>query len=505
MRIWQKLTLGLAVIIALLAVNGYSAVRTMDGTDASVHRMMDHDHEAVLSVEHMITALFDMNLQESYYLTFGEPTYLEAYNRSKADYELWGERAGAVTLTPEERALLVEIGASFTTYDGLHRQIVALYDSGDPAGANNLSIGPSNDEFYRTYNDLLLIEDLSSRSLETTYKDVEDTMAEGAMLQRFLGSISLVIAVVFGVVLSGSVGSSISTLSRGAKRVGGGELGHQIEVYSNDELGELSRSFNDMSVGLMDREGELRRANERISEANERLKRLDTMKTFLLGNISHELRTPLASIKGHIEVVLDEQVGRINEEQRESLTFANMDADHLDRLIEDLLLVSSIEFGVLRLHMDRTPLGEAIDWSLERMARDLRQKAIEMEVRVPASLPALRADKDRLVQVLSNVFRNAINFSPPGTRITVEARAIDGVVETRVTDQGIGVPKESLELIFDRFYQVDQGTKRRVGGAGLGLFICRGIIEAHGGRIWAESEPGKGTTIVFQLPVWEEA
>jgi len=109
------------------------------------------------------------------------------------------------------------------------------------------------------------------------------------------------------------------------------------------------------------------------------------------------------------------------------------------------------------------------------------------------------------VQVLSNILRNAINFSPRESRITIEALRSGGVVETRVSDQGIGVPPDSLERIFDRFYQVDQSATRRVGGVGLGLYICKGIVEAHGGRIWAESEGGKGTTIVFQMPIGEEA
>jgi signal transduction histidine kinase len=228
------------------------------------------------------------------------------------------------------------------------------------------------------------------------------------------------------------------------------------------------------------------------------------MKSLLLGNVSHELRTPLASIKGHVEVVLDEQVGPVNERQREALAFADRDADHLDRLIEELLVVSSIEFGNLRLQRTRVDLREAIDWCVERMGKELQQKVIGVDIDTPPDLPRMMADRDRIVQVLSNILRNAINYSPRDSRIAIAARRTDGVVETRVTDQGIGVPADSLERIFDRFYQVDPSTTRKVGGVGLGLYICKGIVEAHGGRIWAESAEGKGTTIVFQLPIGEE-
>jgi signal transduction histidine kinase len=504
MRIWQKLTVGLTVIIALMAINGWGAVRIMDETEKSVETMMDDDYSAVLASEHMITALFDMNLQESYYLAFGEPVYLENYNRSRADYMGWNSTAGAVVLTAEERALLHNLSASFTAYDGLHLQVVGLYDAGDASGANNLSLGASNDEFYRTYDSLLGLEALNTESLDATYAEVEDSMREGTLLQRFLSSVLLVIAVVFGAIVSGSIASSVGALTRGAERLGDGELGHQVEVQTGDELGELSSSFNSMSLRLKDRESELRRVNAQLTDANERLKRLDAMKSLLLGNVSHELRTPLASIKGHVELVLDEQVGPVNERQREALDFADRDADHLNRLIEELLVVSSIEFGSLRLQRARVDLREAIDWCVERMGKELRQKAIGVEVRTPPGLPELHADRDRLVQVLSNILRNAINFSPQDSRITVEARRSGGVVEARVSDQGIGVPPDSLERIFDRFYQVDSSTTRRVGGVGLGLYICKGIVEAHGGRIWAESEGGKGTTIVFQLPVGEE-
>jgi len=505
MRIWQKLMVGLTVIIALMAVNGWSAVRIMDDSGTRVESMMDDYYEAVISSEHMITALFDMNLQESYYLTFGEPIYLESYNRSEADYDGWHDRASAAVLTAEERTLLDNISASFAAYDELHQQVVDLYDAGDVPGANNLSLGASNDEFYRTYDSLLGLEALNTESLDAAYADVRDSMRAGALLQRFLSSVLLVIAVVFGAVMSGSIATSVGALTRGAERLGDGELGHQVDVQTSDELGELSRSFNSMSLRLKDRESELRRVNAQLTDANERLKRLDAMKSLLLGNVSHELRTPLASIKGHVEVVLDEQVGPVNENQREALAFADRDADHLDRLIEELLVVSSIEFGNLRLQRARVDLREAIDWCVERMGKDLRQKAIGVEVRTPPGLPALHADRDRLVQVLSNILRNAINFSPRESRITIEALRSGGVVETRVSDQGIGVPPDSLERIFDRFYQVDQSATRRVGGVGLGLYICKGIVEAHGGRIWAESEGGKGTTIVFQMPIGEEA
>jgi signal transduction histidine kinase len=257
----------------------------------------------------------------------------------------------------------------------------------------------------------------------------------------------------------------------------------------------------------------------------EAYRELDRLKSELLSNVSHELRTPLASVKGYAESLLREDVEWSDAERHEFLTAIDEESDHLEALIEDLLQMSHIEAGRLQIHLQDVHLRK-IAFGVARKLR-IQGDGHPISVSVPADLPPVLADQKRVQQVLTNLIANAIKYSPEGGNVRVRgmlARCTEGDapdyqsaepthVVLAVADEGIGIPAESLERIFDRFYRVQNDTTSETRGSGLGLAISKSIVEAHGGRLWAESpgiavragQTGKGSTFYFSLPIFRQA
>ena len=235
-------------------------------------------------------------------------------------------------------------------------------------------------------------------------------------------------------------------------------------------------------------------------ETAERLKEVDRLKSQFLANMSHELRTPLNSIIGFSRVILKGIDGPITDQQRQDLEAIFNSGQHLLGLINDILDISKIEAGKMELAFEPTDLGEIIRGVMSTAIALVKDKPIELQQSVPADLPTIIADSRRVRQVLLNLVSNAAKFTDQGF-IRVEARVEGDFVTVSVSDSGIGIPPEKLPHIFEAFTQVDASPSRKYGGTGLGLTISKSFIELHGGRIWVESEVGKGSTFTFTLPI----
>jgi PAS domain S-box-containing protein len=243
---------------------------------------------------------------------------------------------------------------------------------------------------------------------------------------------------------------------------------------------------------------ERKRAEEKAREV-ETLKEVDRMRSELLVNVSHELRTPLTSIKGFATTLLRSDVKWSEEDQRDFLQSIDQETERLIRLINDLLDMSRIEAGGLKLEKDNYHIADILNSVNSRLASLTEHH--QLQVIVPSELPPVFVDEMRIGQVLSNLVENAAKFSGEGTKITIEAQLAGDNINISVTDRGQGIPAELLDKVFDRFYQAESIVTGRKSGTGLGLSICRGILEGHGGKIWVESKVGKGSKFSFNLPV----
>ena len=272
----------------------------------------------------------------------------------------------------------------------------------------------------------------------------------------------------------------------------------ELESASPEPLDEAAERL----VAALTRHAALAVDRQRLKEdAREiaNLKKLDRLKTELLGTVSHELRTPLASIKGYATTLMEHR--RMNGEvRREFLSIIDSESDRLQELINNLLDMSRLEAGVLKVDPAPVQLGRAMRSVVERAQHLTAEHRLRL---VWPEDPWVTADLPRVLQVVTNLVNNAIKYSPDGGEVEVAGHVRNGVLAISVADQGAGIPPRELDKIFDRFHRVEGDLARRVSGTGLGLAICRGLVEAHGGRIWAESEPGLGSTFTFTLRTCE--
>jgi len=242
----------------------------------------------------------------------------------------------------------------------------------------------------------------------------------------------------------------------------------------------------------------LKERAEKLEKAYNELKELDRLKSEFVQNVSHELRTPLTFIKGYVDLLLDGTLGELSESQRKSLSIVAQRTDSIIRLVNDIITLQQLEIGALNLAP--VDLAEVAHLALEGARVTAEKAGLVLRKEIPPGLPPVWGDRDRLIQVFDNLLSNAIKFSPDGGTITVRVHDAGEVLQAEVSDTGIGIPADKLDRIFERFYQVNGSSKRRFGGTGLGLAIVKRIVEAHGGRVWVESQLGKGSTFYFTIP-----
>ena len=245
---------------------------------------------------------------------------------------------------------------------------------------------------------------------------------------------------------------------------------------------------------------ERKRAEEELSKAYEELKSLDLMKNEFLSNVSHEFKTPLISIMGYGELMSDGTLGMLNEQQTKAMETVVRNSERLKRLINSLLDLSIAQDGMAKYRFDPLQINEIIDSAILDISAQAEKKQIIIEKNIPANLPLINGDKDHLTKLLTNLIDNAAKFTHSGGLITVAVHEKENDIHIMVSDNGIGIPKEAITYVFKLFYQIDGSMKRRYQGVGVGLYLCKKIVEAHKGSIWVDSTEGVGTTIHVSLP-----
>ena len=332
---------------------------------------------------------------------------------------------------------------------------------------------------------------------------------------RVIGAASILalLLAVAALILARSISEPLGALARSSLSVARGDLRQTLPVRSQDEIGKLTEAFNHMIENLRRAQAELvERANEQASLAQENarlyeqereivqeLKRLNDLKTDFVSTVSHELRTPLTVITGFVQTLRRRDVVISDEDRDECLAEMDAAARRLNAMVADLLQVSSIDAGRLQVQLEPTPVRVLWD-QLSREFASVKHTC-EVVFRADPGLPTVMGDRLRLEQVLRNLVGNAIKYSPRGGRVEVKAETVDGVAQFSVSDQGIGMTAEEVRQIFTKFYRAGNVLTRKTQGTGLGLYISKSIVEAHGGTIWAESKPGAGSTFYFTLPL----
>jgi two-component system OmpR family sensor kinase/two-component system sensor histidine kinase BaeS len=314
--------------------------------------------------------------------------------------------------------------------------------------------------------------------LEQAFLDrMEQILIIGALL-------AVGVSLAIGALLSRSLTAPLQRLAAAARAVAAGDLEQQVAVEGSDEMVEVAHAFNEMTTALG--ESERQRQN-------------------MVADVAHELRTPLTVVQGNLQAILDEvypldkaEISRLYDETR-----------LLSRLVDDLRELALADAGQLGLHTRPTDLAQVIHATVETLEPAAEMQQVNLGAKPDADLPAVEADPDRLAQVLRNLLINALRHTPPGGSVVVTASRLEDDVEVAVADTGEGIAPENLAHVFERFWQADPARTRsesrgqigNAGGTGLGLSVAQSLVQAQGGRIWAESTLGQGSTFRFTLPL----
>lgn len=293
---------------------------------------------------------------------------------------------------------------------------------------------------------------------------------------------ALLVAAVASYLISRQVVAPVTEMKNASRRIAEGHYDERVRVAGDlsrgeqDELGQLALDFNQMA---------------------NRLEMTESLRGQLIADVTHELRTPLTTIKGSLEGLMDGVL------PAEAGTYQQIyqETDRLARLVNDLQELSRVEAGAFELNIQPVSVSEQVGRVVQILDRQFEEKGVSLTVDMPPNLTNVLADADRLFQVLLNLLGNALQYTPSGGNVTVSAKKQGEEINFAISDTGIGIPADNLPQIFTRFYRVDKSRSRAGGGSGIGLTIAKYLVEAHGGRIWADSEGrGKGSTFSFSLP-----
>jgi len=302
----------------------------------------------------------------------------------------------------------------------------------------------------------------------------------------FLAIVFIIFIIFLWYILNEKISRPITQLRSAAEDLEKGNFNTKVNIKTGDELEELGKSFN--------------KTSEALGRLEDEHKQIDKAKTEFLSITSHELRSPMTPMKAQLQMLLKEYFGKLTKEQKESLEIVERNTTRLDKIIMDFLEISRIEAARLKFNFIKADIIPYIKRLIAEMDGFMPEKKIKIELKIE-KLPAIESDPDRIMQVLRNLINNAKKFSPSNSKIFIEAKLKGSMILFSVKDQGIGMSNEDQLRMFEPFFQAEQTIYREYSGVGLGLAICKGIVESQNGKIWIESEPGKGSTFYFTVPL----
>ncbi len=320
----------------------------------------------------------------------------------------------------------------------------------------------------------LIIDPVSEMEWATAQNEFVETVNWTLLITAILAGLA---AVVLTVILSRRILQPVAELTHAVRRLGGGDLSQRVTIHASGEITELAHAFNAMAATLAHNE-DLRRS--------------------MVSDIAHELRTPVTNIRGYLEGVQDGML----DPDASTIDSLHEEAMLLNGLIQDLQELALAEAGQLRLEVQPVSLDLVVEQTVSMLKPAAHNKGVLLSTHLDSALPPVRADQRRIAQVMRNLLNNAITHTPQGGEIQIHAENTQQSVTVHIADSGEGISAEHLPFVFERFYRADPSRSRSTGGAGLGLAIVKQLIERQGGRIWVESQPGKGATFSFTVPLY---
>ena len=503
-----KLLVGFAVIVALLALVaalGLLALRDSNDRGAQLRKLQQtaaYD-QRLLADALNLQALFQVRDQLGSTSAIAvDATIVGASGGFETDI---GQRAGAegsrhakylpysLTLEATDPVLAGQFGARLTEIDNLQ------------AGANPapkvVSVAKAGANWMESTLAKLTAR-ATARANALVAADHSSFSNSRNLLLEVAGG-SLAVALTLSLLLSWLVVAPLRRTESRLDQIAAGEFAGRLEVVNRDELGRLAARVNSMSDELGGLYQDLDTANKALEVANRELEMASRNKSDFLANMSHELRTPLNAVIGFSEVLHEQMFGELNERQLAYVEDIHAAGKHQLSLINDVLDLAKIEAGKLELELSEVDVPNVLRGAVSMHSERASRGGIELALSTEPDEIVVMADARRVRQVVFNLLSNAVKFTPAQGRVEISAHVKDGHVEVAVADTGHGIPPDELETIFQEFEQTAEGKVTE--GTGLGLPLSRKLVELHGGRLWVESDVGRGSTFRFTLPVRQKA
>jgi two-component system, NtrC family, sensor histidine kinase GlrK len=483
LTIFSRLLIGyLTVFVVTGAMSIYPFLK-LDQTNAETGRTMILD-ERLLDVRKKLadSILMQMAFEKKFLIT-RQRTFVDRLETAKGDFARLLDEASSIADSPKQRSYLGRVTALFERYR-------SLIDAPPGRIAANRASQETPQERQQERQKVKLVDEILEelKGLEaSTHEDIHwhmDRMTEAGSSARKLNVLIWTLA--FGLMVgtafltTRSVTKPVSVLMAKTKEVSNGIFKGDLKIGSPPEVAQLAQSFNAMC---------------------DKLQAVEKMKSSFLSVMSHELRTPLTSIKEGIGLLQDGAGGSVTEKQKRLLDILSQETARMIGLVSTLLDLSKMQQGMMPYYFNDEHLHLLVERVMTEMLPLAEAKKIEFHADFGQSVPTLRLDRERMLQALRNLVGNALKFTPERGSISITSRLTDVGVELSVKDTGPGIPKESLDTIFEEFQQLPGGHPVGILGSGLGLAIVKEIIMAHGGRVWAESASGSGSILTFVLPL----
>jgi two-component system sensor histidine kinase GlrK len=475
---WRIVLTSLIIIVVMAGVNLYALFQLRQLAALSAD-MASHHYPAIESAKRLHGSLFDQLNSEKKYLAVRDATFRHHFDEEVGEFHRNIEMLEAQEASAQGRRLLHDVKRlqqeRLTIFYAELEGDVAT--SGTPSSGYEARRDALTDRMTATLQNFI---DLHQASLSVGVSRSRESSAQAEAVTEQL----VLVALVFGIGLAGIASYTIlrplRQLQGHIKQIGQGNFRTSLNIRAPSELRDLVDTVNWMG---------------------QKLQELDDMKAEFLAHVSHELRTPMASIQEGTHLLLDEIPGPLVQEQRTTLRIMADSSRRLIHLISTILDLSKMEAGMMEYRIVPTDLKRVTDISVSKVRLLADAKHVQLLVESPPQRGWVKADALRIEQVLDNLLSNALKFSSEGGVVKVQMKPdpAAGVLEVSVSDGGPGIPPEDLPHIFERFYQGRTKSKHSTAGSGLGLALAKKVVEAHGGRIWIESELKKGTTVRFIL------
>ncbi|HSB03859.1 MAG TPA: ATP-binding protein [Thermodesulfobacteriota bacterium] len=467
----------LAIFILVTAVSSYAIVKI---------RQFNKTTKYILAVDNRILGygkkLTDFILSQSRFerkfILTKDQAFYDQFLSAKEDFLRVLTETLVLADTSSKKDTLNQIKKEFENYQSLFDEEVKLVRSKRDYSRMRFEL----EKQKRVDTILEELETLGVQSQQDIFQRMEMLGVAGDSARKMvigMAITAMVLVLLTSFFITRTITRPLKVLVDKTRDISRGIFDSQLNISSPPEVLELARAFNTMC---------------------EKLRALDKMKSDFFSSMSHELRTPLTSIKEGISLLKDGVGGTVPERQKRLLTILTLETNRLITLVSSLLDLSKMEAGMMTYTFAKRSLAPLIERAMIEMVPLVESKKIRLEQKGFESLPTLRMDSERILQVLRNLMGNAVKFTPEGGRVTISARQVNQEVEVSVADTGPGIPAEKLTTIFDKYQQADGSGSYRMKGTGLGLSIAQHVVSSHGGRIWAESRLGEGSIFIFVLP-----